>query len=112
MKITETKLRATIRHSIRKSLNENAAKVAEVYADCVYTGCTLDDLAQEMRHRVGIDDIIEFLRTRKSPRVIKTFEDALAMTGEFDVKPADAWLSAWQAAAYATGDAEKMIAGQ
>lgn len=98
MKITESRLRATVRHQIRRSLKESPAEVAEVYADALYRGENFQEMSQDFHDEIDADVIKDFASSRRNPAALKAFEDALAQTGEFDMKPSDAWQQAWRIA--------------
>ena len=98
MRITESRLRATIRHQVRRSLNESPAEVAEVYADALYRGENFHEMVQDFAKELDDAVIKDFAATPRNAASLKAFEDALAQTGEFDVSARDAWQQAWRVA--------------
>ena len=102
--LTEARLRASIRHQTRLALNESPAEVAEVYADAVSRAETFEEIIQDLGTSLEPDTLRDFVDVGRKPDAIKAFEDALAATGEFDIDPKEAWLTAWRAATVITDD--------
>lgn len=101
--LTEARLRASIRHQTRLALNESPAEVAEVVADAMYRGVSFHEMVEELGEALPPETVEEFADSKKTPEVLKVFEDALASTGEFDIDPSKAWLEAWRAANASAG---------